>query len=160
MNIRQVIAVLASALLTISALTISGGAFAEDIYKWVDADGNVHYEDRPSGARSEERLQISYKRTNSDAVQQRVESRLESATAKREAKATAAEEQQSAAEKRAEAEQRVAKCEEYRGKMKVMADSRRLYREDEDGERVYLDDAGREAATQQAQSLVDEYCSN
>lgn len=155
MNIRHLITAA-----TATLLVIGGNAFAEEIYKWVDADGNVHYEDRPSGARSEERLQLSYKRTDNAAVQQRVEKRLESATARRESSAANAADQQSAAEAQAAAKEKVAKCAEYRGKMKVMADSRRLYREDENGERVYLDDAGREAATQQAQSLVDEHCSN
>lgn len=139
-------------------LAVSSNAIAENIYKWVDADGNVHYEDRPSGARSVERMEISYKRTDNNAVQQRVENRLESATAKRESQAATAAEEQSAEEKRAEATERAAKCEEYRGKMQVMADSRRLYREDENGERVYLDDAGRADATKQAQGLIDEYC--
>jgi len=55
------------------ALTVAGGAMAEGIYKWTDEDGTVHYEDRPSGAATEERLQMTYSRTDNAAVQRRIQ---------------------------------------------------------------------------------------
>ena len=32
-----------------AAMMLSGAALGNEIYKWVDADGNVHYRDTPSG---------------------------------------------------------------------------------------------------------------
>ena len=39
-------------------IAISTSAFADEIYKWVDQDGNVQYEDRPSGDPAEEQLRV------------------------------------------------------------------------------------------------------
>jgi hypothetical protein len=53
MNRKILVLVLATAALTTSA-------FAGEIYKYVDEDGNVHYLDRPSGESGEERLDVTY----------------------------------------------------------------------------------------------------
>jgi hypothetical protein len=139
-------------------LTLGGTAVAENIYKWVDEDGNVHYEDRPSGAESEERIQMTYNRTSNSTVQSRVNSFNESQQVRREANQAAGEEKAAAAEKRAEEEQRQKKCIDTRAQLKTMLEARRVYREDEDGERVYLDDDGRAEARQRAEDLIEEYC--
>ena len=71
------------------AITLSSGALADDIYKWTDEDGNVYYEDRPSGEPTEERLRFSYNRTNSAAVWSRVQTQRDATSTRREAKANA-----------------------------------------------------------------------
>ena len=43
-------------------------------------------------------------------------------------------------------------------RLQTYTESRRLYREDENGERDYLDDNAREQAEQQVRDLIDEYC--
>ena len=55
-----------------NTLTGIAGAFADNIYKWTDAEGNVHYGDRPSGAETEIRMNLTYNRTDNDAVEQRI----------------------------------------------------------------------------------------
>jgi hypothetical protein len=133
---------------------------ADEIYKWTDEEGNVHYEDRPSGAPSEQRLQFSYNRTNSSDVQKRVQGQRDATAARQDARSEAEAAKSSAEENRAAADAKAAKCTEYRAKMKTMLESRRLYREDESGERVYLDDAAREEARQKAEELIKENCGN
>jgi len=139
-------------------LMFGGAAVAENIYKWVDEDGNVHYEDRPSGAESEQTIQMTYNRTSNTAVQSRVNSFQESQQARREAGKAADEAKTAAAEKRAEEEQRQQKCVDTRAQLKTMLESRRLYREDANGERVYLDEEGRADARNRAEELINEYC--
>lgn len=153
MNIRRLMVSIAAL-----TLTLSSGVFADGIYKWTDEDGNVHYEDRPSGAPSEELLQFSYNRTNSSAVGQRVQARRDMANARRETKEEAATEEQAAAENRAAAKERVAKCDGYRASLKTMLESRRIYREDEAGERQYLDETARAEARTKAEELIKETC--
>ena len=153
MNIRRLMAGIA-----VLTLTLSSGVFADDIYKWTDEDGNIHYEDRPSGEPSEERLQFSYNRTNSSAVGQRVQARRDMDNARRETREEAAAEDRTAAENRAAAEERVAKCESYRASLKSMLESRRIYREDEAGERQYLDETARAEARSKAEELIKETC--
>ena len=137
------------------AIVVAGPALANEIYKWTDADGNVHYEDRPTGQPTEERVALTYKRTDSAAVQARVDARRETRAARQEARSQQDEDEQTAAEQRAEREQ---KCAQYRAKLETMVTSRRLYREDENGERVYLDDKQMQDARQRAEELVAEYC--
>ena len=153
MNIRHLMAGIA-----VLTLTLSSGVFADEIYKWTDKDGNIHYEDRPSGEPSEERLQFSYNRTNSSAVDQRVQSRRDMDNARRETREEAAAAERTAAENRAAAEERVAKCESYRASLKSMLESRRIYREDEAGERQYLDETARAEARSKAEELIKETC--
>jgi uncharacterized protein DUF4124 len=155
MNIRHFL--IGSAAL---AITVSTSVFADDIYKWTDADGNVYYEDRPSGEPTEERLQFSYNRTNSTAVQTRVQAQRDTSTTRREAKAEAEAEKRTAAENRALAEENRAKCQTYRAKLKTMLESRRVYREDAAGERSYLDEAERAEARSKAEELIKETCGN
>lgn len=153
MNSRQLLVTLAA-----FAITASTGVVAEEIYKWTDADGNVQYTDRPSGERSEERLQISYNRTSSAAVQQRVTAHRDATSARNDARSDSDKAKQTAAQERAEAEQRVASCQRYRAQLKTMLESRRLYRENEAGERVYLDDSARNQARTKAEDLIKESC--
>ena len=140
------------------AITISTGAFANDIYKWTDENGNVHYEDRPSGEASEQRLQFSYNRTNAKAVQGRVQHRQDTANTRREAKEEAEAAELTAADERAAAKQKLAQCESYRTRLKTILESRRVYRENQAGEREYLDDAQRTEARTKAEELIKETC--
>ena len=140
------------------AISVSTGVFADEIYKWTDEDGNVHYEDRPSGEPSEQRLQFSYNRTNSTDLQERVDTQRDKDNTRRDAREEAKVAETSAAEERAAAEQKLAQCQSYRANLKTMLESRRVYRQDEAGERVYLDEAQRTAARTQAEELIQETC--
>ncbi len=141
------------------AMTIAGGAAADEIYKWTDEDGNVYYEDRPTGAATEERLQMTYNRTDNSAVQSRTQARIDARTAREEAKAAAAKSEEEAAETATVAAERARKCEKSRTRLESYLQSRRLYRTDDSGERVYLDDAQREEARQKAEVQISEFCS-
>ena len=153
MNIRRLMAGIAAL-----TLTLSSGVFADEIYKWIDEDGSIHYEDRPSGNASEERLQFSYNRTNSSAVGERVQTRRDMDNARRETREEAAAEERTAAENRAAAEEKMAQCQSYRASLKTMLESRRVYREDEAGERQYLDETARAEARTKAEELIKETC--
>jgi hypothetical protein len=131
---------------------------AAEIYKWVDADGNVQYGDRPSGAQSEVQLQIASRPTDPARIEAQTTARLEQQATESEA---AANEPQGPSEEelRAEARERAEKCTMYRARLEKFVQSRRLYREDANGERVYLDEAETQAARDNVQHQVEEYCS-
>lgn len=143
----------------VAAMTFAAGATANEIYKWTDAEGNVHYEDRPTGAASEERIDITYRRTDSGAVNQRVQARLDRQADRTEAKSVAAAQEKEATDKAAAAEERSKACERARARLETYLQSRRLYRTDDNGERVYLDDAERQEARQKAEEQITEHCS-
>ena len=143
----------------IAALTVSTGAVANEIYKWTDTDGNVHYEDRPTGAATEERLDLTYRSTDRSAVQARVKSRIDAQTAREEAQSTAAAAEQEAAENAAAEPQRRDRCDQARARLESYLTARRLYRTDDNGERVYLDDAQSQEARRKAEEQIAEFCS-
>jgi hypothetical protein len=140
------------------ATAVTGTAVAGEIYKWTDPDGTVQYGDRPSGAETEVRLQIASQPTDPERVQAQTTARLEQQAAAREAAAT---EPQGPTEEelRTEARERAEKCTMYRARLEKFVQSRRLYRQDEDGERVYLDETETQAARENVQHQVEEYCS-
>jgi hypothetical protein len=140
------------------AMTAGSASYADEIYKWTDEDGNVHYEDRPSEVYAGERLQMSYNRTDSANVQQRVQAQQDSTAARSEARAEREAEKVTTAENRAAAEENAAKCEKYRAQLKIMLETPRVYREDANGERSYLDDVQKEEARSQAEALIKETC--
>lgn len=143
----------------IAAMTVSMGAMANEIYKWIDADGNVHYEDRPTGAATEERLDLTYRATDRSSVQARVKSRVDAQTAREEAKSIAAAAEQEAAENAAAEKQRSDRCDRARARLESYLQARRLYRTDDNGERVYLDDSQSQEARRKAEEQIAEFCS-
>ena len=143
----------------IAAMTVSMGAMANEIYKWIDTDGNVHYEDRPTGAATEERLDLTYRSTDRSSVQARIKSRVDAQTAREEAKSTAAAAEQEAAENAAAEKQRSDRCDRARARLESYLQARRLYRTDENGERVYLDDSQSQEARRKAEEQIAEFCS-
>lgn len=155
---RQKITVTLTSAALLVALTGPATTVASQIYKYTDADGTVHYVDRPTGAATEERVAIISQPTDRAAVQTRVEGRLDRQQAAEDARTARADARQQEAAARAEREQRAQKCQEYRSRLETYVQSRRLYRQGEDGERIYLDDAEREAARQKVEELVAEYC--
>jgi hypothetical protein len=139
------------------SLVTGAAALAGDIYKWVDADGNVHYEDRPIN-REAERVAIESRPTDRAAVAAHVQSAAEARAKAREARAAEEANAPTPEELRAAAEEKARKCSDYRQRLQKMLTSRRLYREDENGERVYLDEAQMQSARDRVQSQVEEYC--
>ncbi len=139
-------------------ILLAGTAMAGDIYKYVDKDGNVHYGDRPSGEATEQRMALASRSTDSASVDARIEQRLERDAQREEARQERAAEKEEAAAVREEAEKRAARCEESRARLQSYDAALRLYKQDENGERVYLDDAQRAAAEKRARDAISEYC--
>lgn len=149
------------ACLIICAVSVSGIALANDIYKWTDENGSVHYGDRPSGDASEERMLISSKSTNPNKVQARVQSRHENYATAQEEKTEAAKAARIAEEDQlAQAKVNAQKCETYKARLQKFVTSRRLYKQDENGERVYLDEEQTQAARERVENRVQEYCNS
>ncbi len=150
---NRAIAIVTSTLLT---LLVTGGALAGEIYKWTDAEGNVHYGDVPVDAQSE-RLAIKSTSTNNANVQAQTQARVDARAQEREAAARLPD-GPSSEELRAAAEQRAEQCTANKAQLQKFLTSRRIYREDENGERVYMDEAEMQATREQAVNRVEEYC--
>jgi hypothetical protein len=139
------------------SIMLVGTASASTIYKSIDADGNVFFTDKPISD-SSERLEIISRPTNNAGIQAQVQARLQH-------QATAAEAAANAPagptedEKRDEARERAEKCSMYKERQVRFTRSRRIYREDSDGERVYLDEQEMGEVRANVEDQIEEYCS-
>ena len=145
-------------LFTSASVAFSAAAVAGEIYKWTDDEGNVHYEDRPTGE-AVERVAITSSRTNNTAVRASIDARRARQAAREDANAEREEEERKAEEVARIAAERQQKCQESRARMESYLQARRLYRESENGEREYLDDTQVMEAREQAQEDIQAYCS-
>jgi septal ring factor EnvC (AmiA/AmiB activator) len=145
--------------LVLSAATLATTAYAGAIYKHVDEQGNVHYLDRPTGESGEQRMDITYSGTSSASVNAQVKRRNDYMAALDEARKETQSRREAEAQARAEMEARAAKCEENRSRLESYLQSRRLYRENEAGEREYLDDEQILEARRKAEEAIQETCS-
>ena len=145
--------------LVVSAAALTTSAFAGEIYKYVDDEGNVHYVDRPSGESGEERMAITYSGTSNAAVTAQVQRRQDYMEALEDARSEKASRREAEAQARAEMEARAAKCQESRARLESYLQAHRLYREGEAGEREYLDDEQILEARRKAEEAIQEHCS-
>jgi hypothetical protein len=141
------------------AVSSVGMAFASDIYKWTDEQGNIHYGDRPTNEASEEPLAVSSKPIDLSKVQARVQTRYEERAAVEEAAASKPAEP-TPEELPAQALERQEKCATYKARLRKFLTSRHLYRADENGDRVYLDEDETLAARERVENQVAKYCSS
>ncbi len=148
---------LAIAVALMLAVTAAGAAVAGDIFKWTDEDGNVHFGDVPVSAESE-KVAIQSRPTNPARVQANAQSRADAAAKAAEAEAAPAG--PSPEELQAQADAGAEKCSKYRAQLQRFVTSRRLYRQDENGERVYLDEEETQAARERAENQVQDNCSS
>jgi hypothetical protein len=142
--------------LPLAALLLSLSA-AADVYRWVDANGRVHYSDRPrAGA---ERIKVDSRPTDTEAVEQR-----EQQTYAERAKAEAAQQTQQGEDAVAKnvaqdvTKTREEQCKKAQADYKIAIESQRLYRTGKDGERVYLTDAEINETRVNARKAVDQLC--
>ena len=143
-------------LCTTAALVFSGGALSGEIYKWTDEDGNVHYEDRPTSAQVE--LIAFSNNTDNSAVRASIDARRANEVARADARSKRDEDAQAAADEQLAVAERAEKCHESRTRMEAYLTARRLYKEGDAGERVYLDDSQIMDARSEAQEDIQKYC--
>ena len=133
----------------IYVIWLASVAFAGDIYKWIDEQGNVHYGDRPTSEVTDEPLAA-----NSEAI----DSSKDQARDKEKTDAYETPEPRSE-EMCAQALELEKKCATYKSHLRKLLTSRDSYREVESGERLYLDEDEILAARESAQNQVEEHCS-
>lgn len=151
MNLKQ------TATLVLSGVCLLAGtsSLANEIYKYTDENGTVHYVDRPTNAPSEERVLIASKKNTAAPRRQDADSadwreRRAERQAAADAKTKAKEDDQ----------ERARLCLQQRERLEEYKVASRLYRMDEQGERVYLSEEEIEEARRQVQNQIQEHCSS
>jgi hypothetical protein len=141
-----------------SITLLAGAATASEIYTWVDQSGNIHFADRPDASNAVQRLDISSQRTDNAVVQARIEARQSARAAAKEKAAAEAQPEPGKEELREQRMKREESCQAYRDQLDRFMRSQHLYRENEAGERHYLDEEEKLAAHARVRSKIKEHC--
>ena len=143
--------------LLLAALSAQASAEEAEVYKWVDADGIVHYSDVPiegavaTGIRSD--------RTDPRRLREQQLRQWEQDQKQGEQDAIQTAENQAAAARRAEAEaDKVDRCAKARERAASYATAHRLFEPLPNGERRYLTAEETTAARTAAEAEVAEWC--
>ncbi len=136
--------------------SFAGAALADDIYRWTDADGRVHYGSRPPPGVAAESKSITTRPPGDDpALTERRERQrrlLESYDYERGREAELAERQ------RQQDKQRAARCREIERRLRQLDYPGPVYLTDTDGTRQYLNDAERERYRAEMQPAYRQAC--
>lgn len=153
-------AFLARCLSLVILFALAGGIGASEIYKWTAPDGTVHYGDRPAENVEAEQLDIESRPTDPARIAALAEQRAEARRESRQAEQAAAAEEPTPEEERRRQQEREEQCTMYKERLQRFTRSRRLYREDENGERVYLTEQEMQEARDRVQDNVEEFCNS
>jgi hypothetical protein len=127
-----------------------------EIVKWVDDKGEIHYSDQPpANARKSQSLNIKNQPSASSPERK---SLPEQDMEFRQRRMEAEDADKKAAEEKKQAEIAKQNCAAARGNLKMLQDGMRLTKYNEKGERVFLDDAERAKAIDEAQRAVSDWC--
>ena len=131
------------------------GAGSATLYKWTDASGRVVYSDQPPPANvKSEILKGPPPPANPNAAKDLANKELEYKQRQLEkAEASAKADKDAAA-----AKQRADDCTQLKGDMQTLASDLPLYRVNEKGERVAMDDAARRAERERLGKWMREHC--
>ncbi len=148
-------------ILFFSLLTLLSTTSLAAIYKWVDAEGNVHYgQQRPANA-SAERMRVpehapvdtsTYKRPGFNSGTNT------SSTNTKEAEKNTAEEDEEVKETKAEKKQRLANCKQIRDNLAIMESRGRIRSKDKDGNTTYLSEEEKQARMKKSRDTLAKSC--
>ncbi len=138
-----------------------------EMVKWVDEKGQVHYSDQPPSGKVKkvETLNIRTAPTSAPAeggsgaaAPAAPRSAAEQAADFRKRRMEADEAAKKAEQDKQQAEVARQNCENARGSLRSLQEGARIFRYDEKGERVFLDDAARQQSIAEAQKAVSQWC--
>ena len=136
-------------------------ATAAYVYKWTDEEGNVHFSDQPIGENVElHKVEAQKGIKGRESRQKFMESQKKNNGNK---KGNDQAQGQNGGEEQGEmTEEQIAQrkkdCKRLKNNLKNYERTPRLYREDEKGERVYLDDKQKEQAIEKTRKSMEEAC--
>ncbi len=129
------------------------------MYKWTDANGRVIYSDQPpNGNYKVEAINAPPPPANPNAVKELATKEAEL----KQNKMLRADEESKAAKAKVDADKKREQCQRVRGQVTMMQNDQNvlLFRSNEKGEPVYMDDAARRKEREQLEGWLRENCSS
>lgn len=136
-------------------LAIPAAALAQGIYRWIDEDGQVHFDDYPVAEGAEKIKGASASAGDPTTIDrlQRQQKLLDSYEEQR------VEKNKQSAKAREEKIRRAARCTKAKNRLVHLQQSRYIYDQTSTGERRILSDSERAASEANAQGKVNRLCS-
>jgi hypothetical protein len=135
-------------------LAVALPAAAQKMYKWVDEKGVTHFSENPPPDGNPSAKQIEVKPIQSDRPYSESWKQKEAEARERRAKQGLAEEQSN----KQEAQQRAQKCRQAQKTVDTMTHYARVFRLNEKGERVWMEENEKSAELADAKRDVAKYC--
>ncbi len=145
----------ASSMLTVLTLLVSlaGAAAAAGVYKWTDADGKVHFTDKPPPDAAAEKVRVTTGRDAHTAERlDQMKKQADDIFEKRAETETAARESEEEAQKIA------AHCASLHDKLQKLRASTRFQTVNDKGEREYLGEERRQEWIRKAEAEIAKHC--
>ena len=126
------------------------------VYRWIDANGNTHFGDRPPANASSREVNVNAPEVNNDASAQERQQRMRDFLSEQQKERETRQAEQA---KLAEHEAKKAElCTRMRAELKNLARVSTFYRLDENGDRVYVTDEENEQVRKDFRRKVNEAC--
>ena len=129
------------------------------IYKWIDADGRVHYSDKKISQAAAKELKPAAK-ANQEEISQAQEKTNRLKEQFDNAKKVKLVEEQKQKEDEAKMAEKKRKCLNVLDDLEHIKSTPRIYYKDDKGEKVFYDDKSRKEVNERYQQAYDENCSD
>jgi uncharacterized protein HemX len=136
-------------------LVLLAPATPAEVYRWVDAQGQVHYEDRSQSQSANDTRSYAPPVSAAENPQQRMEKTQKLLNAYQAERQQAREERE---KHQKELEKRQRKCSVARDKLRQYQSYGGIYRLDKDGNRVYLGEQERNDLMQKTRDDIAKWC--
>lgn len=142
-------------LMLLGSISLSANA---GVYKWVDANGQTHFGDRPPAQAASSEVKVNSAPASVDAGarerHQKMTEFLDQQQEEREARQAANAKAEQKAEKQAE------QCKKLRARLKFLASVSTFYNINDQGERVYVNEAENTQIREDFRAKVRKTCGN
>ena len=154
---------LGALLSAILGVVLTGTAQAQDVYKWIDADGTTHYGSHPPSATPDaQQIKVNASAPSGKAdAQAKIEQRKKQftdKTAHQEAEDAAAALQAQKEKEKQDKEAYKKHCDIYKKNLTVIKENNRIREESESGEIVYLSEEAVAEKMKKAKDFIAKNC--
>ena len=145
-------------LLVLFVVGFALAANAEQINKWVDAEGKVHYSDQPPLGNAKSKTLNIKTQPLAGEEKSATPSQADKEMEFRKRKAAEAEAKAKQEKAEAEAKQKEQNCNNARNNLRMLQEDGRVVQYNAAGERELMDDDARQQSMAEAQNSVDAWC--
>jgi len=145
-------------LLALTTLLLLVAPASAEMYRWVDAQGKVHYSDQPPVEKSKSSKTLNIPNQPAAPAAESPKNWQEKELDYKKRQAAAAESETKKKKEADEAKAKIENCDKAKKALKTLEDGGRISTYDDKGNRSDMDDAQRAKAMDDAKKSVSEWC--